>query len=167
MLFRSNQQNMMAQPTGFQPNQNFMQNQLSPGPFADPRVQQFSPLQNQPTGFLGPFNPQQQFPQQTGVNNFLPPALQPQKTGPMFSQPTTINGFGQTPVPPLPPMPQQAPAPLLPQKTGPPPPVRFGVKPDAKKLAPQPTGKRANLAAASKFSCTNILKLLLTLHSPR
>ncbi|OBT74680.1 hypothetical protein VF21_06999 [Pseudogymnoascus sp. 05NY08] len=146
-----NQQNMMMpQPTGFQPNQNFMQGQPSAGPFADPRgVQPFSPIQSQPTGFQSPFNPQQQYPQQTGVNNYLPPALQPQKTGPMFSQPTGMNNFGQGPVPPLPPMPQQAPAPLLPQKTGPPPPVRFGVKPDAKKLAPQPTGKRANLAAAT------------------
>jgi hypothetical protein len=77
--------------------------------------------------------------------------LQPQQTGAMFSQPTGMNNFGQGPPPPVPPMPQQAPAPLLPQKTGPPPPVRFGVKPDAKKLAPQPTGKRANLAAASEL----------------
>jgi len=73
----------------------------------------------------------------------------------MFSQQTGMNYFGQGPPPPVPPMPQQAPAPLLPQKTGPPPPVRFGVKPDAKKLAPQPTGKRANLAAASEFPFSN------------
>lgn len=155
------QQNMMAQPTGFgqggfnqqmqpqqtgfQPSQTFLQGQLSPGPFADARSQQFSPLQNQPTGFQSPFNPQLQFPQQTGVNTFLPPALQPQKTGPMFGQQPI------PPMPPMPPMPQQAPAPLIPQKTGPPPPVRFGVTPATKKLAPQPTGKRANLAAASKF----------------
>ena len=40
--------------------------------------------------------------------------------------------------------------PLVPQQTGPPPPVRFGVTEGAKKLAPQPTGRRANLAHASK-----------------
>jgi hypothetical protein len=38
----------------------------------------------------------------------------------------------------------------VPQKTGPPPPVRFGVKPGEKKLMPQPTG-RANLAKASEY----------------
>jgi hypothetical protein len=41
--------------------------------------------------------------------------------------------------------------PLVPQKTGPPPPVRFGVTEAQKKLAPQATGRRANLAAASEF----------------
>jgi hypothetical protein len=40
--------------------------------------------------------------------------------------------------------------PLVPQKTGPPPPVRFGVTGDTKKLMPQATGRRANLAQASK-----------------
>jgi hypothetical protein len=68
---------------------------------------------------------------------------------PMQAQPT---GFGNTPgagmggvgglQPPV--------QPLVPQKTGPPPPVRFGVTEGTKKLAPQPTGRRANLAAASK-----------------
>jgi hypothetical protein len=49
-------------------------------------------------------------------------------------------------MPPMPSMPTAQP--LVPQKTGPPPPVRFGVQPAAKKLTPQPTG-RANLAKAT------------------
>jgi len=105
-------------------------------PFGDPRPQQFSPMQVQPTGF-GQFPQQQQpfNPQATGVNAYLPPALQPQPTG--FNNPTS-------------PPPMQ---PLVPQKTGPPPPVRFGVTGDVKKLAPQATGRRANLAQASKSTC--------------
>jgi len=101
----------------------------------------------QATGF-GYAQPQQ--PMQTGINSMLPPALQPQQTG--------MNGYGNPSYnqpPPVPPIPQQPTAtPLSPQKTGPPPSVRFGVKPDApKKLAPQPTGLRANLSQASK--CTH------------
>jgi hypothetical protein len=38
-------------------------------------------------------------------------------------------------------------SPLQPQQTGPAPPVRFGVP---EKIQPQATGRRANLAAASK-----------------
>jgi hypothetical protein len=145
-------QQMQPQPTGFQQQQPFMNGQMAGAPFADPRAQQFSPVQQPPSGFQNTFNPQQQFPQPTGINTFLPPALQPQKTGPMQPQSTGMNGFGQSigQPPPVPPIPQQpAIAPLLPQKTGPPPPVRFGVTADAKKLMPQPTGRRANLAAAS------------------
>lgn len=59
-----------------------------------------------------------------GVNSFLPPALTPQSSN---LQPATT---------------------LMPQKTGPPPTVKFGV--DAKKLTPQPTG-RANLSKASTY----------------
>jgi hypothetical protein len=109
----------------------------------------------QQTGFGG-FTQTQQ-PMQTGINSMLPPALQPQPTG--------VNGFGNTSYnaspPPVPPIPQQPTAtPLSPQKTGPPPSVRFGVKPDApKKLAPQPTGLRANLSQASKcFPYTTMMK---------
>jgi DNA-directed RNA polymerase subunit H (RpoH/RPB5) len=142
----STQTGIPQQPTGFQ-QQNFMNN--AGGPFADPRPQQFSPIQQQPTGFQS-FPLQQQYPQQTGVNSFLPPALQPTRTG---MQPQ--NGFNSTfsppPVPPMPPMPQQNTIqPLVPQKTGPPPPVRFGVSGDTKKLMPQATGRRANLSQASK-----------------
>lgn len=87
----------------------------------------------QPTGFQPGFQPQQ-----TG----FPQALQPQQTG--FA-PT--NGFGHNNFPPVPPIPQQpTPAPLVTQKTGAPD-IKFGVK----KLQPQPTGRRANLAQASKF----------------
>jgi len=171
-----NQQNigMIPQPTGFQyngmqqpnqqqqngfqyPMQTGMPQQQQPqqqqfinggGPFADPRPSQFSPIQQQPTGFQSSFGPppQQQYPQQTGVNSFLPPALQPTPTG------AQNNGYNSsfTP-PPVPPMPQQnTMMPLVPQKTGPPPPVRFGVSGDSKKLMPQATGRRANLSQASE-----------------
>lgn len=153
---------LMAQPTGYnqfmnqqpnsfgqmQPQQTGFGQQL-PGqsPFADPRGGQFSPIQSQPTGFQSQFG-QQQFGQPTGINSFLPPPLQPQPTGMPQVQQTPANGFSQgfgTPQ-------QQTPAPLVPQKTGPPPPVRFGVAGDTKKLMPQATGRRANLAQASKLS---------------
>jgi hypothetical protein len=146
-------QQMQPQQTGFQQPQTFMNGPISGGPFADPRVQQFSPMQQQPTGFQGTFNAAQQYPQATGINSFLPPALQPQKTASIQSQPSAMNGFSQNfgQAPPVPPIPQQPTiAPLQPQKTGPPPPVRFGVSGDNKKLMPQATGRRANLAAASK-----------------
>jgi len=147
---------MQPQQTGFG-QQQFVNGNIQSSPFADSRAQQFSPVLQQPTGFQSSFQPQQQFPQQTGVNTFLPPAMQPQKIAPMQSQPTGINGFGQgfgqQQVPPMPPMPQQQTIqPLVPQQTGPPPPVRFGVTGDSKKLMPQATGRRANLAHASKFS---------------
>ncbi|KAH0829290.1 Actin cytoskeleton-regulatory complex protein sla1 [Fonsecaea pedrosoi] len=124
-------------------------------------------LQPQRTGFVSPapqpqlngfgpgIQPQAGFPQaaplQPQQTAFQQP-LQPQATG--FGQVPQQNGFGgfQTPpVPPLPPLPQLPTiAPLQAQKTGPAPPVKFGVT-EAKKLTPQPTGRRANLANASKF----------------
>ncbi|KAJ9299012.1 hypothetical protein DTO271G3_3254 [Paecilomyces variotii] len=150
------QNGLMPQPTGFQPQSQFgiqqqqqqqpqfMNMQPTASPFADPVPRPpFQSLAPQPTGFGG--FPQQQQPMPTGgINSVLPPPLQPQPTG--------LNGFGNTTFtpPPMPPIPQQpTAAPLQPQKTGPPPPVRFGVKPEAKRLAPQPTGLRANLAQAS------------------
>jgi hypothetical protein len=148
------QNGFMPQPTGFgqQPGSQFgfqQQQQFAQptgSPFADPRPgQQFQSLAPQVTGFGGFSAPPQQ-PMQTGINSMLPPALQPQRTG--------VNGFGNGSynIPPVPPIPQQPTiAPLQPQKTGPPPPVRFGVKHEAKKLTPQPTGLRANLAQASKW----------------
>lgn len=145
--------------TGFGPGPGqFMQPQMTgipqtQSPFADPRPQQFSTIQNQPTGFTGGFQPGQQFPQPTGINSFLPPALEPQRTGmaPMQPQATGFGGYGQTFNPGMNNGAAQQPpaAPLQPQKTGPPPPVRFGV---TDKIAPQPTGRRANLAQASKSS---------------
>jgi hypothetical protein len=64
-----------------------------------------------------------------GVFGQAPPQLPPQQTGGVLG-----------------PM-----APLIPQKTGPPPPVRFGVQPPVPKLVPQKTG-RAELSRASKCS---------------
>lgn len=120
------------------------------GPFADPRPQSFALIQQQPTGFQSSFGPQQQYPQPTGVNSFLPPPLQPQQTG-MPQQQQQQNSFSSFTPPPIPPMPQQTSLqPLVPQKTGPPPPVRFGVTGDTKKLMPQATGRRANLSQASE-----------------
>ncbi|KAJ5899840.1 hypothetical protein N7495_004584 [Penicillium taxi] len=164
------QQMMQAQPTGFMA-QNQLQNGMMPqqtgvapqmtgftpqSQFGIQQQQQsfmngqpgpnqpgFQGIATQPTGFGG-FAPQQQ-PIQTGINSILPPALQPQPTG--------MNGFGNASFSPpaIPPIPQQPTAtPLAPQKTGPPPSIRFGVKPDVpKKIAPQPTGMRANLSQAT------------------
>ncbi|KAK2026989.1 hypothetical protein LX32DRAFT_457395 [Colletotrichum zoysiae] len=118
-------------------------------PFADPQRQsQFPPMQVQPTGLqfgaVHGFNSQR-----TGsVNSFLPPALEPQRTVMPGFQPqqTGMSGFnnmsGASSM-------QPAVQPLQPQKTGPPPPVRFGVTGDAKKLMPQATGRRANLSQAT------------------
>jgi len=144
-------QQMQPQQTGYPQMQSYPNGPMSASPFADPRPQQFSPIQSQPTGFQSSFNVPQQYPQQTGVNTFLPPALQPSRTGNFQQQQTGPNGFGRNyGQPPVPPMPQQqAIAPLQPQKTGPPPPIRFGMTGDTKKLMPQATGRRANLAQAT------------------
>lgn len=145
------QNGLMPQPTGFgqQPGSQFGFQQPQPQP-----QQQFQSLAPQPTGFGGFSAPPQQ-PMQTGINSVLPPPLQPQRTG--------VNGFGNTNIsaPPVPPIPQQpTAAPLQPQKTGPPPNVRFGVKSqEPKKLTPQPTGLRANLAQASKLPLLPSLSL--------
>lgn len=149
---------MQPQPTGFQPQSQFGQSQFGQpqvqgyamqqtgSPFADPPRQSFQPAPSglgntfapQPTGFQQqpPFQQQQpsfQHTQPTGVMNGAfgqaPPQLPPQQTGGVLG-----------------PM-----APLIPQKTGPPPPVRFGVQPPVPKLVPQKTG-RAELSRASKYS---------------
>lgn len=128
-------------------------------PFADPPRQPYQPgqpsnLQSsftaQPTGLQQMqqtgFQQQPSFnmPQPTGVSGYqaqqapLPPQqpnLPPQQTGGVFGPSQSTGG--------------QTPAPLVAQKTGPPPPVRFGVQPGQTRLMPQPTG-RANLANASK-----------------
>ncbi len=141
------------QQPSFQPSQPFLNGQQTGSPFADPRQQQpsgFQSLVSQPTGFQSPFNSQPQQQRTGSVNSFLPPALQPQPTG---TNGFPGQGFGQPP-PPVPPLPEQPTiAPLQPQKTGPPPPVRFGVTGGVKKLTPQPTGMRANLSQASRFTC--------------
>lgn len=149
-------QGFMPQQTGFGAQQQFMQPQMTgmpqmQSPFADPRTQQFASIPSQPTGYPNSFQPQQ-FPQPTGVNAFLPQALEPQRTGlptqtQLQPQATGFGGFGtgfNAPATTGPP----AIAPLQPQQTGPAPPVRFGVTNN--KIAPQPTGRRANLAQASK-----------------
>ncbi|ETS86802.1 hypothetical protein PFICI_00630 [Pestalotiopsis fici W106-1] len=149
------QQAMAPQPTGYNPGSQFMQpNMTGMAP-----LQQFSPIQNQPTGFPGAFNAGQQPPQQiaqpTGVNSFLPPAMEPQRTGmPQMQtglQPQQTGfggGFGQGFNSNLNNQSGQTPAvaPLQPQPTGPAPPVRFGVP---EKIQPQATGRRANLSQAT------------------
>ncbi|KAM0271606.1 hypothetical protein ACHAQH_009054 [Verticillium albo-atrum] len=109
------------------------------------RQSQFTPMQPQPIGYVGPYPQTQSFnPQPTGsVNNFLPPALEPQRTGlpPFQSQSTGFSSPGSGGAVQM--------QPLQPQQTGPAPPVRFGVTGEAKRLAPQPTGRRANLSQAT------------------
>ncbi|KAH7274674.1 hypothetical protein B0J15DRAFT_480438 [Fusarium solani] len=108
---------------------------------------QFQPMQPQPTGFQPSFSATQSMygAPPGGINSYLPPALEPQRTG-MPGLPPQVTGMGgmnntmnNT----------MTPQPLVPQQTGPPPPVRFGVSNEPKKLAPQPTGRRANLAQAT------------------
>ncbi|KAB8303997.1 hypothetical protein EYC80_005348 [Monilinia laxa] len=177
--FMQQQTGIMQQPTGFNqfnpgapnnfqqfpmqtgnPQQPFMPNQTGT-PFANPPAQPFQPqpLQAQPTGFQSAFPTGQQFPQPTGVNSYLPPAMQPQPTGMMNG----ANGFGQPfAPPPIPPMPQQQTSPLIPQQTGPAPPVRFGVN-GTNKIAPQPTGRRANLSQATPQNPFGIEMLIIFL----
>lgn len=133
--FQQPQQTGFPQPqmSGFQ-QQSFQQGFQNGSPFADPPRAPFQPLQSQPTGY-NTFQPSPLNPQATGINQFLPPALPVQPTG-----------FQAPPMPPMPSMPQAQP--LVPQRTGPAPSIKFGVQP-AKKLVAQPTG-RANLANASK-----------------
>ncbi|KAK4545701.1 hypothetical protein LTR36_002655 [Oleoguttula mirabilis] len=151
------------QPTGYgQPNyqQQIVNGTHSGSPFADPPRQPFQPMggpssgfQPTPSGLSNSFAPQQTgFQQQpsfnisqaTGLNNGygLPqqqqqavPQLPPQQTGGVFG-PSQPAGLG---VPA---------APLVAQRTGPAPPIRFGVQPAATPLMAQPTG-RANLAKAT------------------
>lgn len=153
-LAELNQQRFQQpQLTGFMGPSSF-QSGIAPQPTGFPGQPGFQPLTTQPTGFGGFTQPQPppQQPMPTGINTSLPPP-------PLLSQPTGLNGmYGTMPVtnspPPVPPIPPQPTAsPLAPQKTGPPPPVRFGVKPGSK-LTPQSTGMKANLAYASKYHCS-------------
>ncbi|MCJ1396411.1 cytoskeletal protein binding protein [Xylographa bjoerkii] len=155
--FYGQQAQLQPQMTSIQPSPLYLNGQQTGSPFADPRSPPpgMSQLQSaNPTGFApSMYNPLTS--QQTGsVNSALLPALQPQQTG---MNGFNHSGFGQSqqqhaipPMPSMPPMPQQqALAPLQPQKTGPAPPVRFGVAPEVKKLLPQVTGRRANLSHAT------------------
>ena len=169
------QQMMAQQPQGMMPMMTGMSMQQQPQPtgygmpgqFMPQQQNQFGqPMQMQPTGFG--MAPQQQ-PQHTmnvPLNTMLPPALEPQRTAmpqqqqqqqPVLQpQPTGhfTQGFGNHGMPP-------APASLMPQQTGPAPPVRFGVTDDKKKLMAQPTGRRANLSAASKLPHHHCLSSVL------
>ncbi|CCU82452.1 Actin cytoskeleton-regulatory complex protein sla1/complex protein sla1 [Blumeria hordei DH14] len=125
--------------------------------FAGPN-QQFLSASPQQAGFQSPF-PHQLLPQTTGMNSFLPSTLQHQNSSTSISiqQPS---GFIPSFSPHLTPQfSQNAITPLVPQKTGPPPPVRFGVTGDLKKLTPQPTGRRANLSQASKSTSEDSLHM--------
>lgn len=113
-------------------------------PFADTNATVYLPnIQAQQTGFSGPYLPTAQtmphnFNSGSNLNNFLPQALEPQRTSvPAIQSGQTGPHIAYT-------------QPLQPQKTGPPPPVRFGTLPDTKKLISQQTGRRANLSQASK-----------------
>lgn len=103
-----------------------------------------APIITQPTGMLQNnfgqhqplgFQPNMNTGRGIGINSFLPPPLVPTATG----APQQFAGA----------------KPLVPQPTGPPPNVKFGVN-QAKKLVPQPTG-RADLSKASMFSSLTIL----------
>lgn len=145
--------------TGIGMQQNFQQLAHSPGmlqqnfksigngPFSDIHSQHCPPMFTQPLGIQTPF-PQQ--PQHTSINSFLTPPLQPMPAGAQLPPNININSnFNSHPQ-------SQSPqynnlSPLIPQKTGPPPPVRFGISGDRKTLMPQATGRRANLSQASKL----------------
>ncbi|ROT37044.1 cytoskeleton assembly control protein SLA1 [Sodiomyces alkalinus F11] len=131
-------------PQFMQPMVTGMATPQSQAPFGEPgRPSSLSPLPPQATGYPMSYSPS--LPLQThptgNVNSFLPPALTPQQAGmPSFQpQPTGADSFKSL----------SALQPLQPQKTGPVPPVRFGITGEAKPLAPQPTGRRANLAQAT------------------
>ncbi|KAG5914263.1 hypothetical protein E4U61_005949 [Claviceps capensis] len=102
---------------------------------------QFAPVQPQPTGYQTQFPSTMSTFSQAGApcgntTNF-PLALEPQYAAfpnQQLQQTSSITGFSQ---------------PLQPQKTGPPPPVRFGIPSNSGKLMPQQTCRRANLSQAT------------------
>ena len=151
------------QQSGFQSSQPLVSNQPVNTSFAGPRQQQvlggFQALSPQVSGYHlhSPIPPPIQ-PSRTGsINSVLQPALQPQNSI-VNGSGSGINGYhgssglnqGPPPLPSIPSSSASPLAPLQPQKTGPAPSVRFGVAPEAKKLVPQLTGRRANLSQASK-----------------
>lgn len=140
-------------PSGLMPHPTGMQQPLVTG---SPSVlgPQFTGMQPQATGFpQGVHQPLSSAPTGAGMNSFLPPPLEPQRTG-MTSLPGPPAPM-PAPAPTMAPTPAPAPAaPLMPQQTGPAPAVRFGVKADTPRLTAQPTGRKANLSHASKDSPT-------------
>ncbi|KLO93865.1 Uncharacterized protein LW93_12180 [Fusarium fujikuroi] len=150
-------QQMQPNMTGFpgQQGPGLMSFPTGAGQFMQPMMtgmqgpNQFVPMQAQSTGFQPPFPATQSMygVPTGGINSYLPPALEPQRTGMPGLQPqttgmTNMGGIGSMNN-------VQVPQPLQPQQTGPPPPVRFGVTNETRKLAPQATGRRANLAQAT------------------
>lgn len=122
--------------------QNLNNNSMSP--FSDSNSQLFLPISPQPLGYQGTF-PEHKYNHPTGINSFLPPPLQPTHSlmkanpnlDPSFNSHLKLN------------LQQNSISPLVPQKTGPPPPVKFGVSSNQQKLVPQSTGRRANLSLAT------------------
>lgn len=145
-------QNMPPQPTGFMassPMQSHL-NGLIPGQTMQPTIGgQMPTIQSHPTGFQGQYASTAPFVALGPINSFLPAPLQPQRTAVSQTQiqPSANSSSAPNLSQGLIPQGQQAPlAPLQAQKTGPPPPVSFR---DIKKLAPQQTGRRANLSQAT------------------
>ncbi|MCJ1479241.1 cytoskeletal protein binding protein [Lambiella insularis] len=151
------QPQLQPQLTGVQPSPLYLNGQQTGSLFANPRSPPLGSLPPQSANITG-FAPSIYNPimaQQTGsVNTVLPPALQPQQTGINgLNRPGYNHSQTQASIPLVPSTSQQQiPAALQLQKTGPAPPVRFGVAPEAKKLMPQATGRRANLSHASTFT---------------
>jgi actin cytoskeleton-regulatory complex protein SLA1 len=153
--FVQSYQQLPHQQTGIQSPQVFINGQTTGALFGTLNSQQqtsgFQQGLPQPPAPQPPFPPIPQQQQTGSINSFLPPALQPQHTGPVnnFGPHSSQGQLGQGSQP-APPIPKSTPAPLQAQKTGPAPPVRFGVSGDMKRLTPQATGRRANLSQASK-----------------
>lgn len=160
-----------SQAPGFQNAPQFAGAPQAGSPFADPRPPQqisgFQPLMPQMTGYMPQPQASIQAQPMGSINSYLPPALQPQAAGPGVNGYANQAGFGQPQAPPPLPIPsslQPSLAPLQPQKTGPAPPIRFGVG-ETKKLVPQATGRRANLSQASKCDWSECLFSLVALTS--
>ncbi|KAI9769646.1 MAG: cytoskeletal protein binding protein [Geoglossum simile] len=151
-------QQLPHQQTGIQSPQVFVNGQTARTLFGTINPQQqtsgFQSALPQSPGPQPPFPPISQQQQTRSINTFLPPALQPQHTGPAsnFGPHSGQGQLRQDPQPALPLPKQSTLAPLQAQKTGPAPSVRFGVSGDMKRLTPQTTGRRANLSQASKSS---------------
>ncbi|KAG5985231.1 hypothetical protein E4U55_000054 [Claviceps digitariae] len=140
-------QNMTSYATGV-PMQQQMLHPMMTGPagigaFGEgSQHNQFLPVHPQSIGYqtqfpssMSPFN--QAAAPGGNMISLSTPALEPQHTGfpnQQVQQTSGNTGFSQ---------------PLQPQKTGPPPPVRFGISPSSRTLMPQPTGRRANLSQAT------------------
>ena len=132
----------MAQQAPFNPQQSVVR----PSP-------QITGIAPQPTGIPGQFSV-------TGpANSFLSTPLEPQRTTMPISQappqPPAQAGIQSGLSPFGPGLHQSLLQPLSVQKTGPPPPVRFGVQKEPQKLAFQSTGRKANLSQASESSKTS------------